>query len=119
MKTLIKITLLIITTSLLIPSGYPKSVRGHLINMGENLVELIGAPLYGAFVQGPKNVKNAYEYEAWGREKPEKRGLLRYKLLGIWRAPSEESKAIIDGLVGSVEASAKFLKNFLSIFFSD
>ncbi|MFH1578124.1 MAG: hypothetical protein ABIC18_03525 [Candidatus Omnitrophota bacterium] len=95
------------------------SVRHHLINMGKSLVELTFSPLYGAFVKGPKNIKEAYEYEVYGSEKPEKQGLLRKKLFAFWRAPGEETKGLIDGIIGSTKAGGRFLKEFLSIFFSD
>lgn len=95
------------------------SARHHLINMGRNLVELVFSPLYGVFIKGPKNIKEAYEYEVYGSEKPEKRGLLRKKLFAIWRSPGEEMKGSIDGLVDSAKAGGQFLKEFLSIFFSD
>ena len=99
--------------------SYAHSVRHHLIDMGKNLIEAAGSPLYGTFIQGPKNIKEAYNYEVWGREKEEKRGQLKYKLFSLWRAPGEEAKGIIDGIVESVKASGNFLKEFLSIFFSD
>lgn len=118
MKKLTKILLILI---FLIPSinAYPSSTRGHLITMGKSLVETIGAPIYGIFVQGPKNIKQAYTYEAWEREKKEKRGLLRYKMLGIWRAPGEEAKGIIKSLVNCTKNGGKFLTELISIFFSD
>lgn len=100
-------------------SAYAYSIRRHLINMGKNLVEFTSSPLYGVFVKGPQNIKKAYTYEVWEREKPEKRGLWRYRLFALWRMPGEETKGIIDGLVGSVEATGGFLKEFISIFFSD
>jgi hypothetical protein len=122
MKTIKKIIITIsICVSLSSPEGilYAHSIRHHTINMGKDLAEVVTAPLYGTFIQGPKNIKKAYEYEVHQREKPEKRGLLRYKLLAIWRAPGEEMKGIIDGVVDSIEASGNFLKEFISIFWSD
>ncbi len=119
MRRIIKlITVLIILTAYFL-SAYPYSARHHLINMGKRLVEASTSPLYGAFIKGPKNIKDAYQYEVWGREKPHKRGLLRYKLFAIWRAFGEEAKAIVEGVVGSVKAGGEFLKEFISIFFSD
>lgn len=99
--------------------SYSHSTRHHLIDMGKSLVECVGAPFYHTFVQGPKDVKAEYNYEVWEREKPEKRGLLKYKLFGIWRAPGVEAKAIVDGVVESVKSAGNFVKEFLSIFFSD
>jgi len=87
--------------------------------MGKNLVKLTFSPLYGMFIKGPKNIKEAYEYEVYGGEDPEKKGLLRKKLFALWRSPGEETKGLIDGLVDSVKAGGDFLKEFLSIFFSD
>jgi hypothetical protein len=95
------------------------SARHHLINMGKSLFKLTLAPLYGVFVKGPQNIKEAYDYELYGSDKPEKRGLLRKKLFALWRSPGEETKGVIDGLVDGVNAGGQFLKEFLSIFFSD
>ena len=117
-----KVNIALLTIILLVmlsPQTYPYSIRHHLINIGKGLVETVGSPLYGTFIQGPKNIKNAYNYEVWEREKEEKRGLLRYKLFGIWRAPGEQLKGMIDGVVDSVKGCGKALKNILSIFFSD
>ena len=99
--------------------AYAHSVRHHLIDTGKNFTDALCSPLYGIFIQGPKNIKDAYQYEVWGREKEEERGLLRYRLFAIWRAPGEEMKGIIDGLVGSITSLGKSGKEFLSIFFSD
>ena len=99
--------------------AYGHSIRHHLINMGKNLVKFTFSPLYGALIKGPENIKEAYQYEVYGSENPEKRGLLRKKLFAIWRSPGEEMKGIIDGLVDSAKAGGEFLKEFLSIFFSD
>ena len=98
---------------------YSYSIRNHLINMGKNLGEAVGSPFYGTFFKGPKNIKKAYIYEVWEKEKPEKINLFRYKLFALWRAPGEETKGIIDGLVNSVQASGNCLKELISIFFSD
>jgi len=98
---------------------HASSTRGHLITMGRSLIETIGSPLYGIFIQGPKNAKQAYTYEAWGREKEEKRGLMRYKMLGVWRAPGEEAKGAISGLVDCTKSAGNFFTELISIFFSD
>lgn len=115
-KILIIVTLIII---LCFSNAYAYSIRHHLINMGKNLVEVVLSPLYGLFIKGPMNIKKAYNYEVYGREKPEKRGLLRYKLFAIWRSPGEQIKGTIDGLVDSVKSAGQFSKELLSIFFSD
>ncbi|MFH1339400.1 MAG: hypothetical protein ABIH40_06130 [Candidatus Omnitrophota bacterium] len=120
MKTVSKF-LITVTVSALVFCGKAEahSVRHHLINMGKSLVRLTFSPLYGVFVKGPKNIKEAYEYEVYGSEKPEEKGLLRKKLFAFWRSPGEEAKGAIDGLVDSVDAGGRFMKEFLSIFFSD
>ncbi len=116
-KKIIFVCVLFIISSPL--NVYSYSARHHLINMSKSLMETAFSPFYGAFIQGPKNIKEAYYYEVWGREKREKRGLLRYKLFAIWRAFGEETKGIVDGIVNSVKAGGKFLKELVSIFFSD
>ena len=114
-RILIIITLIIFTSG----SAGAHSIRHHLIDMGKNLTELTFSGLYGTFIKGPRNIKEAYNYEVYGSEKPEKRGLLRKKLFALWRSPGEEMKGIIDGLVDSAKATGQFLKEFLCIFFSD
>ncbi len=98
---------------------YAKSVRGHLFEMGDALCGIVKEPLRGAFISGPENIKKAYMYEVHQREKPEKRGLLRYRLLAFWRAPGEEAKGIVDGCVKGVESLGTMSKECISIFFSD
>jgi len=78
-KIIIIITLIIFVSC---QQVYAHSIRHHLINMGKNLVKLTFSPLYGMFIKGPKNIKEAYEYEVYGGEDPEKKGLLRKKLCG-------------------------------------
>jgi hypothetical protein len=95
------------------------SARGHMIESARSLTNVIIAPLKGIFYAGPLRIRDAYQYEVYGREKEEKRGLLRYKLFAMWRAPGEEMKATIDGVVESVESLGSVTKNLLSIFFSD
>ena len=115
-RSLIIITLIIFVYS---HQARAHSIRHHLIDMGKNLVRLTISPIYGTFIKGPKNIKEAYNYEVYGSEKPEKRGILRKKLFALWRSPGEEAKGIIDGVVDSVKAGGQFLKEFISIFFSD
>ena len=119
MKKIDKVVVIIILTLYITPPIYAYSARNHFINMGRNLVETIGGPLYGIFVKGPEKVKKAYKYEVYELEKPEKRNQLKSKIFGLWRAPGEEAKAIIDGSVDSVKSAGNFLKEFISIFFSD
>lgn len=120
MKKTNKILLfLLLVTLTFSPNAYPYSARHHLINVGKSAIKIVIAPLHGLLIKGPQNIKDAYTYEAGKREKKEKRELLRYKLFAIWRAPGEEAKGIIDGVVEAVQAGGDLLKNFLSIFFSD
>ena len=119
MKTFNKIVVIIILSIFVNTPIYAYSTRNHLINMGKKLVETVGGPIYGIFVKGPKNIKQAYRYEVYELEKPEKRNRIKSKIFGIWRAPGEEAKGIIDGSVNCVKSAGDFLKEFISIFFSD
>jgi hypothetical protein len=87
--------------------------------MGRDLLNVIASPVKAAFKEGPKDVRTMYQHEVYEREKPEKRGLIRYKLFALFRAPAVELKAIIDGAVTSVSHVGSFCKEFLSIPFSD
>ena len=91
----------------------------HLVNMGRDILNVISSPIKALFYKGPQNVKKMYKYEVCEREKPEKRGLLRYKLFAIISAPAVEIKTVIDGIVDSAAYSGKFCKELLSIPFSD
>ncbi len=115
----IKVAFVLILITFFCLNAYPYSARHHVINMGKNLKDAALSPIKGLFITGPKNIQEAYQYEVWEREKQEKRGLLRYKLFALWRVPGEETKGIIDGLTNCVKHSGIFLKEFLSIFFSD
>jgi len=117
-----KLTNIIIVLSLILflsGESYGYTTEHHLVNMGRDLLNVVASPLKGLFINGPQDVKKMYKYEVDEREKPEKRGLLRYKIFAIWSAPAVELKAIIDGLVNSVASGGKFFKEFLSIPFSD
>ena len=114
-----KIIIIALVSVFIISSVYAHSARHHVIDMGKSIIEAVFSPLYGIFIKGPKNVKEAYQYEVHEREDPQKRGLMRYKLFAIWRAPGEEAKGVIDGIVGSVKSLGNSLKEFISIFFSD
>lgn len=102
-----------------IKDAYALSVRHHIYNMGRELVKVVTSPVEGVLIEGPKRIKATYQYEVHGREQPEARGLPQNYLFAFWRAPGEEMKAVIDGVVGSVQAAGNFTKEFLSIFFSD
>lgn len=101
------------------PEAYALSARHHVYNMGRSLTKAVVAPVRAAFITGPKEIRETWRYEVRNREQPEDRGKFRYKLFAIWRAPADEVKAILDGGVESVQETANFGKEFLSIFFSD
>lgn len=119
MKRISRIFIIIVLLVFFSEKAEAYSMRHHLINMTRNIIRAGFSPLYGAFIKGPQNIKKAYTYEVWEKEKPEKRGLWRYRFFAFWRTPGEMTKGIIDGLVESIEATGEFLKEFLSIFFSD
>ena len=119
MQKISKVFIFSVITCALCVNTYSQSARHHVINMGRNTLKVVSAPLKGVFITGPQNIKKAYTYEVWERENPTKRGLLRYKVFALWRAPGEEIKGVIDGLVESIQAGGNLLKNFLSLFFSD
>ncbi|HOW42895.1 MAG TPA: hypothetical protein P5110_06510 [Candidatus Omnitrophota bacterium] len=96
-----------------------RTTEHHLINMGRDVLNVIASPVKALLIKGPQAVKRMYAYEVYEREKPEDRGLLRYKLFAILSAPAVEVKSLIDGLVESVNYGGKFGKEFLSIPFSD
>ena len=99
--------------------AFALSTPHHLYNMSRRLYETVGGPFYGLCIQGPKNAKKAYVSEVWEQEKPKHRGLVRYKLLGLWRAPGEETKGIITGITDGVTSLGKACIEFVSIFFGD
>ncbi len=98
---------------------HAKSVRGHLIESGKELVNVVVSPVKGLVYTGPRNIKNAYTYEVYGREKEEKRGRFRYKMFAIWRAPGEELKATVSGITEGVTSLGKALNEVASVIFSD
>ena len=114
-----KIIVFLISLNLIYLVGYAHSARHHLIDMGKNLAKMSTYFFYATFVEGPRNIKKAWQYEVEGREKPEKRGLFRYKIFAVWRAFGEEMKAMVKGVAGSVKAAGSALEEFISIFFSD
>ena len=91
----------------------------HLYNISRRLCEVVGAPIYGVFFQGPKNIKEAYVSEVWEQEKPENRGQLHRKLFALWRAPGEEAKGIIKGITDSVSSLGQAGTELISLFFGD
>jgi hypothetical protein len=98
---------------------YALSIRHHLFNTGKNLVKMVVSPFKGVLVAGPKNIKRAYTYEVYEREKVEQREKFRYKVFGVWRAPGEEIKGTVSGVVDTVKYGGEAIKEFTSIFFSD
>lgn len=91
------------------------SVRHHLINAGTDLVKMVVAPVKGIFATGPNNIKTAYRYEAYETESPKERS----GFFGIWRAPGEELKGVIDGVTEMVTYGGKVLWELISIPWSD
>ena len=112
-KKLTLIFFLILTIfSLNAPCAYSLSCRHHLINAGKNFIQMLISPVRGIFVTGPENVASAYRCEAYEDETPN-------KFFGVWRAPGEELKGVLDGLVKTVDYGRKFLWELISIPFSD
>lgn len=101
------------------PASFALSTPHHLYSMSRACVRVIGALPYALFVQGPKNIKETYRQEVWEQEKEKHRGKMKYKLAGIARAPGEEAKAVVDGVVFLVTDTGAFCKDFISIFFGD
>ena len=91
------------------------SVRHHIFNAGKDLFKMVISPFKGVLVTGPQNVHKAYVDEVSQSEKPE----LRHHLFGIWRAPGEELKGAVDGVVDTFKFGGDFLKEVISIPFSD
>ncbi|MCM8774369.1 MAG: hypothetical protein NC820_06525 [Candidatus Omnitrophica bacterium] len=83
------------------------------------MCEVVRSPIYGVFIQGPKNIIKMYNYEVWGREKIEKRGLLRYRLFALWRGIGEETKGIISGITNTFVSTERVFSELISIFFGD
>ena len=99
--------------------AFSRSTPHHIYNISRRLVETVGAPFYGVFVGGIKNIKKTWHEEVWEQEKPEKRGKFKYKAVAVLRAPGEEIKGIIDGITSGVSSFGSALKEFVSIFFGD
>jgi hypothetical protein len=91
------------------------SARHHLINAGKDFFKMVISPFKGVLVTGPKNIHQAYTDEVSQPEKPE----LRHHLFGIWRAPGEELKGTVDGIVNAFKYGGDCLKEIISIPFSD
>ena len=91
--------------------AFALSTVHHLYLISRRLVEVVGSPFYGIFVQGPKNVKAAYHAEVWEQEKPYKNGTLKFKAAGVLRAPGEEAKGLVDGITDSVSSGGNALNN--------
>jgi len=119
MRKIINVIILLGLFLFLSQKSYAYTTEHHLVNMGRDLLNVVAFPLKAIFILGPQEIKTMYKYEVYEREKPEKRGLLRYKLFAVWSAPAVELRTVIDGLVNSVAAGGKFFKEFLSIPFSD
>jgi len=118
-KKIIVYAIVIMVSLYCFQDAYALSVRHHLINTGKSLIKMVISPFKGVLVTGPKNIKRAYTYEAYEREKVEERGKFQHKLFGIWRAPGEEIKGTVTGVVDTVKYAGEAIKEFTSIFFSD
>lgn len=101
------------------PPAYALATPHHIYNISRRLVEVVGAPFYAIFYDGPKRIKKAWTDEVWGQEKPEKRGLLIHKVAAIPRAAGEEAKATVDGVTRSIDSGGEAVKEFISIFLGD
>jgi hypothetical protein len=91
----------------------------HLINMGRNLLNIVASPIKGVFINGPREVKKKFRYEVFEQENPENNKRLGSFLFALWSSPAVEVKSIVDGIVDSSCYAGKFIKEFLSIPFSD
>jgi hypothetical protein len=101
----------------LVTPAHARSVRHHLINAGEKLGEAAGAPLHALVVEGPRNIRDAWNYETHG-EQDRKNRLLNI-VIALWRAPGEQIKAVVNGIGRSVSAASEMTVELLSIPFSD
>ncbi len=119
MKLRFKLFVFVFLFFVAVPNLHAKSVRGHFIGAGSELANVVVAPVKGLFYTGPQEIAEAYDYEVNRREKEEKRGLLRYKLFAIWRAPGEEVKATVSGVTESVKSCGNAVNEIVSAFFSD
>lgn len=119
MKKISKLLIIVIMAFSFCQQAFALSTVHHLYLISRRLVEVVGGPFYGIFVQGPKNVKAAYHAEVWEQEKPYKNGTLKFKVAGVLRAPGEEAKGLVDGITDSVSSGGNALKHFISIFFGD
>ena len=99
--------------------GHAYTTEHHLINMGRDLSNIAASPVKGVFTNGPREVKKMFRYEVFEQEKPENNKRLRSVLFALWSSPSVEIKSIVDGIVDSSRYTGKFIKEFLSIPFSD
>jgi hypothetical protein len=111
-KVVIFLLFFLFTLHLSASFAFSLSARHHLINASRNFFQMLVAPLKGIFITGPKNIVSAYRYEAYEDDTPS-------KFFGIWRAPGEEVKGILDGLVKTIDYGRKFLWEVISIPFSD
>jgi hypothetical protein len=119
MKTFSKLVIIAICSVLILTSftyrAEALSARHHLINAGKDFFKMVVSPFKGVLVTGPKNVHKAYVDEVSQPDEPE----LRHHLFGIWRAPGEELKGTIDGVVNTFKYGGDCLKEIISIPFSD
>lgn len=122
MKRAAPLLQILIASSLLCFPALPVfalSTVHHLYNFSRQCCRVIAAPIKGALIRGPQAIKAAYVAEVWEQEKPEDQGKFRNKLFGVWRAPGEEAKAIIDGITEGLSVAGDAFKEIISIFWGD
>lgn len=101
------------------PPAYALATPHHLYNISRRLVEVVGAPFYAIFYEGPRRMKKAWADEMHGTEKPEQRGRPVNLLNAVPRAAGEEAKATVDGVTRSVGSGGEAVKEFIAIFLGD
>jgi hypothetical protein len=112
---------IVATASLLIitPPAYAHNPPHHVYLIFRRLTQAVLAPFQGVFHDGPINIKNAYVAEVWEQEKPEKRGKIENKIIGVLRAPGEETKGIVGGLKKSADKLCEATIELISLISSD
>ncbi len=99
--------------------AYALATPHHLYNISRRLVEVVGAPFYAIFYEGPRRMKKVWNEEMQGAEKPKHRGRPVNLLSAVPRAVGEETKAGVDGVTRSVDSAGKAAKEVVSIFLGD
>lgn len=115
----IRVSILIFFFFFTTANAYARTPLHHLYLFGRRTAQAVIAPVYGVAVEGPRRVKEAYTYEVWEHEKPEKNGRLSDRAYAVWRAPGEEIKGTLSGIKNSVGYATEAIEHLVSIFFSD